>query len=131
MSNKPVFSHSIPFMPVRDLKETIAYYRDVLGFSDEWFWYDTDAGIRRDELGLLFRRAPEYVNKINSEKEHFEICWFVCNVDVVYEEYKSKGINIVSDLEEKPWKMKEFTIQDPNGYHIRIGEGIDEENDNK
>ena len=130
MDRKPVFSHAVPFMPVRDLKETIAYYRDQLGFSNEWFWYDTDAGIKRDELGLLFRYAPDYIAGINSENEHFEICWFVCNVDEVYEEYKKKGVNIVSQLEPKPWGMKEFTIQDPNGYHIRIGEGIDDAKEN-
>ena len=30
-------------MPVHDLKETISYYRNQLGFSDEWFLEDTDA----------------------------------------------------------------------------------------
>ena len=117
------FSHSVPFLPVRDLKETINYYRDQLGFSNEWFWEDTDAGIRRDELGLLFMKDAEFVSRINHNNRHFEVCWFVSNVEKVYEEYKSKGVNIVSDLESKPWNIKEFTVEEINGYWLRIGEG--------
>jgi len=118
-------------MPVRDLKETIAFYRDKLGFSNEWFWYDTDAGIRRDDLGLLFRHSPNYVENLNKQNEHFEICWFVCNVDQVYSEYKAKGVRIISELEPKPWGMREFTIEDPNGYYIRIGEGLEHAKENE
>jgi catechol 2,3-dioxygenase-like lactoylglutathione lyase family enzyme len=118
------FSHAVPFVPVRDLKETINYYRDQLGFNEEWFWEDTDAGIRRNDLRLLFMHDPEFVSRINSNGRHFEICWFVNNVEEVYDEYKKKDIRIVSPLESKPWQMKEFTIEEINGYWIRIGTGI-------
>jgi len=117
------FSHGVPFMPVHDLKETISYYRDQLGFSDEWFWEDTDAGIRRNDLRLLFMHDPEFVSSINHNGRHFEICWFVRDVDDIYEEYKKKNVNIVSQLELKPWGIKEFTVEEINGYWIRIREG--------
>ena len=119
------FSHAVPFIPVRDLKETINYYRDKLGFSNEWFWEDTDAGIRRNNLRLLFTQGPDFLTSINSGGRHLEICWFVSNVEEVYEEYKQKGVNIVSTLESKPWKVKEFTIEEINGYWLRIGEGFE------
>ena len=121
MSSK--FSHAVPFMPVRNLKETINYYRDQLGFSDEWFWEDTDAGIRRNDLRLLFMHDPEFVSRINENGRHFEICWFVRNVDEVYKEYQLKEVNIVSKLEVKPWNVKEFTLEEINGYWIRVGQG--------
>ena len=119
------FSHAVPFIPVRDLKETIGYYRDQLGFSNEWFWEDTDAGILRNDLRLLFMQDAEFVSRINSNNRHFEICWFVSNVEEVYEEFKQKGVKIVSELEFKPWKIKEFTVEEINGYWLRIGEGIE------
>jgi hypothetical protein len=43
----------------------------------------------------------------------------------VYEEFKQKGVKIVSELEFKPWKIKEFTVEEINGYWLRIGEGIE------
>ena len=67
------FSHAVPFLPVRDLKETINYYRDVLGFYEEWFWEDTDGGIRRDDLRLLFIDYAAFVNRINRNGQNFDI----------------------------------------------------------
>lgn len=118
------FYHSVPFMPVRNLQETVAFYRDQLGFSKEWFWGEQDAGIRRDHMHLLFNYAPDYVSIVNTPEKHFEIMWFVDNVDDIYEEFKQKDVNIVSHLEEKAWGVREFTVEDVNGYYLRIAEGI-------
>jgi hypothetical protein len=42
-----------PHLPVRDLRATLDYYRDTLGFYDEWTLGEKDEGIRRDEMRLL------------------------------------------------------------------------------
>jgi len=119
------FSHAVPFLPVKDLKETIQYYKEQLGFYAEWFWEDSDAGIRRDDLRLLFNRNPEHLSHINSNSQALEICWFVTNVDEIYEEYKSKEIKIIKELWDAPWGIREFSILEINGYVIRIGEEIE------
>ena len=112
----------VPFLPVKDLKETINFYKEYLGFSNEWFWEETDAGISRDELRLLFNRNPTHAERINSPNQSLEVCWFVDNVDEFYKEYKEKGVQIVSELKNEPWGIREFTIKDINGYWIRVGE---------
>lgn len=124
MSEK-FFDHTVPFQPVRDLKETIDYYRDVLGFSDEWFWENTDAGIARDDIQLLFSQKPTFVEAIRAAggERGFEIMWFVENVDEIYEEYKAKGVAIASDLVDESWGVREFAFRDINGYYIRVAEG--------
>ncbi|HYV95338.1 MAG TPA: VOC family protein [Chitinophagales bacterium] len=113
------FSHAVPFLPVKDLKETIQYYKEQLGFYEEWFWEDSDAGIRRDDLRLLFNRNPEHLSQINSSSQTLEICWFVTNVNEIYEEYKGKEIKIIKELWDAPWGMREFSILEINGYVIR------------
>lgn len=117
------FSHTIPFLPVKDLQETIAYYRYVLGFSQEWFWGDppTDAGISRDDMKLLFGKNPEMVKHLKG----FEIMMFVEGIDTIYEEHKIKGVTLISDIENKPWGVREYTVEEINGYHLRIAEGIE------
>ena len=121
MKQKKIYK-VVPFLPVKDLKETIKFYKDYLGFSNEWFWEDTDAGISRDELRLLFNRNPMHVDKINSSSQSLEVCWFVDNVDEFYKEYKEKNVHIISELKNQPWGIREFTIKDINGYWIRVGE---------
>lgn len=119
------FSHIVPFLPVRDLKKTIEYYRDVLGFSKEWYWENTDAGIQRDGMRLLFTNQPAHAALINSAGWHLEICWFVSGVDELYEEYKKKGVKIVDELQDAPWGTRGFTIEEINGYCLRIAQGIE------
>ena len=33
-------NQSQPILAVRDVKETIAFYQDILGFENPWFWGD-------------------------------------------------------------------------------------------
>ena len=43
------FIKSAPHLPVKNLRSTIEYYRDKLGFTEEWTFGDKDGGIRRDK----------------------------------------------------------------------------------
>lgn len=124
-----IFDHTVPFLPVRDLRETVAYYRDTLGFSNEWFWEESDAGIERDEMHLLFNQNAEFAERINTGERGFEVMWFVQNVEDIYAEFQGKGVTIASALVEEPWGVKEFAFKDINGYYIRVAEGIEEEED--
>lgn len=114
------FSHTVPSLPVNNLRETIAYYRYVLGFSKEWFWGNppTDAGISRDNMKLLFGKNPDMVKHMQG----FEVMMFVEGIDAIYREHCFKGVTIVSEIEDKPWGVREYTIRDINGYHLRIAE---------
>ena len=118
------FHRVSPFIPVKNLMQTLDYYRDRFGFYDEWTWGDIDGGIRRDDMRLLFTEEPGYVSAINNENTHFVLIWFVDNVDDIYKEFKERNIKIENDIESKPWGIREFSIQDLNGYLIRISEGI-------
>ncbi len=37
---------------------------------------------------------------------------------------KEKGARVTSDLETKPWGMREFTVEDLNGNQLRMGMGM-------
>jgi hypothetical protein len=39
------FIKSAPHLTVKDLKQTIIYYRDTLGFMDEWIFGEKDGGV--------------------------------------------------------------------------------------
>jgi len=116
------FSHSVPFLPVKDLKGAITYYTQQLGFSGEWLWEDTDGGCRRDGVSILFNHDPVFAERIQG----LEIVVFVANVNEVYEEYRMKPeINIVTPLQDRPWGMRDFTVQEINGYLLRISTALE------
>jgi hypothetical protein len=51
------FIRSGPHLPVNNLSATLKYYRDVLGFYEEWTEGDKDEGIRRMSYDFFLRRT--------------------------------------------------------------------------
>lgn len=118
------FRRSGPHLPVRNLRQTLDYYRNVLGFYDEWTEGEIDGGIRRDEMRLLFAQNPEHAAAINTPQHRLPLMWFVENVEGVYSEFQSKNIPIAGELRTHPYGLREFAFIDINGYYIRVAEPI-------
>jgi hypothetical protein len=116
------FIRNSPHLPVKNLKQTIEYYRDTLGFNDEWTSGEKDGGISRNEMRIIFGEDPEFVNDINNDKHRLPLLWFVENINEVYTEYLEKKICIADKLRLHPYGLREFAFVDINGYYIRIAE---------
>ena len=99
------------------------YYRDVLGFYEEWTFGDKDGGIRRDDMRLLFAEDKVFTETINNETHRLPLLWFVDNIDEIYSEFREKGIELADDLRTHPYGLREFAYIDINGYYIRVAEG--------
>lgn len=112
------FARSIPQLGVKDVAEAQAYYRDVLGFKIDWIWGENDYGaVSRDEMAVYLTRwdcpiSPSW-NVVN-----------VREVDGLCAEWKSRGANILSEPEDKPWGLREFTLQDLNGHCFRLSKPV-------
>lgn len=113
-------------LPVRNLRETLDYYRDQLGFYEEWTFGPVDGSLRRDEMRLLFGEDAAYVDTFNNDKNCLNLIWFVEDIEAIYTEYQERGIKIISPLKSYDYGMREFAFFDINGYYIRVSEGIEE-----
>lgn len=122
------FIRSNPHLPVRNLRQTLDYYRDTLGFTDEWTWTNaegkvSDGGIRRDEMRLLFGEDADFVDVIESyRRSRLPLMWFVEDIDQVYLEFWDRGIKFADELRTHPYGLREFAFVDINGYYIRVAE---------
>jgi hypothetical protein len=119
------FIRNTPHLPVRNLKQTIEYYRDKLGFNDEWTTGEKDGGISRNEMRLLFEEDPDFVNDINNDKHRLPLMWFVESINEVYTEFLEKQITIADKLRLHPHGLREFAFIDINGYYVRIAEAAE------
>jgi catechol 2,3-dioxygenase-like lactoylglutathione lyase family enzyme len=120
------FTRSNPHLPVKDLKQTLEFYRNKLGFSNEWTYGDKDGGIQRDDMHLLFAEDPDFASAINNGEHRLPLMWFVENIEEVLKEFKERNIEIVDNLELHPYGLKEFAFMDINGYYIRVAEQEEE-----
>jgi uncharacterized glyoxalase superfamily protein PhnB len=119
------FIRSNPHLPVRDLHQTLQYYREKLGFQEEWTFGDKDGGISRDDMRLLFAEDPDYVARLNDQGHRLPLVWFVDNIEAVYEEFRERGIKPAAPLQIQPYGLREFAFIDINGYYVRVAEGAE------
>jgi uncharacterized glyoxalase superfamily protein PhnB len=125
---KPIkFYKTTPFLPVKNLRQTLDYYRETLGFYEEWTWGAIDGGIRRDDMRMIFCEDTDYVQILNTDTHWFVLIWFVDNADAIYNELIQKNIPIAAPIKNEPWGIREFAFRDINGYYIRVSEGINKE----
>ena len=112
MNQKPprtTFAAPTPELPVEDVLRAQQHYHDALGFEIGWSDPDGDiAAVSRDSIAIFFRRR----------QRPFEpaVHWiFAADIDATYEELRSRGARIVEPLEQKPWGLRQFTVEDIDG----------------
>lgn len=99
----------VPELPVEDVERAQEYYHDVLGFEIGWIYPGKEIGaVSRGDVVIFFRKT----------KAPFApaVHWvFAYDVDESYSELKASGAKIVEPLEQKPWGLRQFTIDDLDG----------------
>lgn len=114
---------------VKDVVRAAEYYRDRLGFSYERFWgHPPDFVIlRRDGLSLMLHQPRPGLAIVPHWKVSpgmWNVYFWVDDVDELYADYTSKGATIDYGLGNKPYGIREFGIQDLDGYDIGFGQPI-------
>ncbi len=46
------------------------------------------------------------------------------DIDALFRSVKRKGAKVVSPIQDMPYGMREFTIRDPDGYEVGVGQEI-------
>lgn len=116
-----VFSHSSPIFPVENPLETAEYYRDTLGFNINFKWEDPPSYVvinRDDAVGIhLVKKEGDF----HPSSSHPSLFVFVHDVDSVYDEYVKSGANIIREIGDRDYGMRDFDVKDPNGFILVIG----------
>lgn len=105
-----------------DVLKTAEYYRDVPGFKiDDMISGPDWTMLWADQCQMYLSLDPSGASVARGQQ--VAIC--TPAVDDVYESHKANGAKIVSDFEDKPRGLREYTVEDPGGYHLRFGSHIE------
>ena len=95
-------------------KKAQQYYRAVLGCKIEWTHPGKLIGaVSNGQTAIFFRKRTESFEPT--------VHWIYAeDVDATYGLLVKAGADIVSDIENKPWGLRQFTIKDLDGnvFHI-------------
>lgn len=116
--------HIAPQFFTTDLRATLAYYRDTLGFSclGTWGTPPVYAIVARDEHRIHFRvAAPPTPNPDKYVEELLDAYLFVQDADALHAEYASRGVEFTRALGNTPWGLREFVLKDCDGRLLAFG----------
>ncbi len=99
-------SQPTPELPVPSVRTAQEYYRDMLGF--EIAWYNQEGKIGAVALGdcaIFFREVEGDIPG--------SAFWVFCeDLDEAHADFVRRGADIIENPEDKPWGLRQFTIQD-------------------
>ena len=117
-----LFSHAATVWPVKDMAASLAFYRDQLGFQVNFTWEDpiTYAVLKRGEIAIHLTIRDD----MPADYKPLAVLYvFVHNVDALWQELSAKEVKVVSPIGDRDYGMRDFDVEDPNGYRIVFGKG--------
>jgi len=116
---------AFPGFTVNDLERSLAWYRDVLGFTVKERW-EQDGKVMGVEVvagSVTFFLSQDDWKKGRDRKkgEGFSIyCTTAQNVDDLAAVIKGRGGAIAREPQDQPWGARDFAVTDPDGFRITI-----------
>jgi predicted enzyme related to lactoylglutathione lyase len=110
-----------PMLAAADMEETLAFYREVLGFTATMQSPEYSI-VERDGQTIHFMKAASE-EVMRCVRGHTEIYIEVSGIDSLWEHVKAyKNRYKIRDLFDRDYGMTEFHIEDPNGCLVFVGE---------
>jgi uncharacterized glyoxalase superfamily protein PhnB len=121
-SGMPVLKSIAPVLLVRDVKASATFFEQKLGFHIEFLhglppFY---GAVSRDgvQLHLRFVHQPPFAK--NAVEEESVICAMIAvsNVQGLFKEFTTRGVEFAQPLTKQPWGGTEFHVRDLDGNVI-------------
>jgi hypothetical protein len=123
MSAQPKITGTRYVLAVKDLVKSGEYYQSKLGFKSVWCeggWHL----LYREKFIVMLGECPDDRSAFETVNHSYFAYIDLENVDMLYDEYRSRGVEILSKIEDRPWGQREFSIRTIDGHRIMFGEEI-------
>ena len=117
-----------PVLVSADIQRTVKYYVEVLGFwsARHYDRVETFAALYRDAIEFVIVQAKH--GQVESNARRFGAGYdayinpaTVSGVDLIYDEYRTRGVKILQAPRLTDYGSYEFVIEDIDGRQIGIG----------
>jgi len=125
MSN---LTYVAPFFIVAHIKPSVAFYVDKLGFQLLYMLPEEDpffAMVYRDKVHIMLKAIAPDVQPVPNRTRHEWARWdayiSTMDLDVLYEEYRAKGVIFHQPLRVNDDNLLGFELADADGYILPVG----------
>jgi catechol 2,3-dioxygenase-like lactoylglutathione lyase family enzyme len=124
--------HLSPILWTKDLAATTRFYESILGFKSRSN-FPNFVALTKEDTEIMFvvpRPEPDDRDKPDAAKDVFatptltgSLYFFTDEVDTLWEEVRHKA-RVKSELADREYLMRDFSILDNNGYELVFGVDI-------
>ena len=79
-------------------------------------------GTQSGEVRIFLGECPDEKPASEIGNHSYAAYFQVSGIVDLFQDYKDKGIEVTSELETKPWGMREFAIRTPDGHRFMFGQ---------
>ena len=112
---------------VSDLARSRRFYGEILGFKTvqtESSGYTRlesgNATIALNDVQRIPKSHPSRQDPGERVGKGIEIGLLVEDIEIVYQQVQSAGVDIAEKLKSRPWGARDFCLHDPDGNYLRI-----------
>jgi uncharacterized glyoxalase superfamily protein PhnB len=113
-----------PFLEARDVAATVELYCRWLGFERVGSAEEEANGVfavRGGGVHIAFVQAPVAGDALGTGVRFY---FDVDDVEGHHARAREGGATVVDELADKPYRMREYTLRDPNGYRLTFAQPI-------
>ncbi|HEV2990805.1 MAG TPA: VOC family protein [Candidatus Angelobacter sp.] len=101
---------------VSDINAAIEFYTKKLGFKLAFTWGDppTFAGVN---LG----RMQMFLQKGTPDPKGCSVYFLVGDADQLYEFHRSNGVEVVHEIGDREYGIRDYVVRDLHGYYLSFG----------
>nr|WP_295379837.1 VOC family protein [Pseudoxanthomonas sp.] len=116
----------IPQLRTTDLRASLRFYVDILGFQVAFHYADFYVGIRAGAQVFHLKQVDEPDPSIAWVEDggHFHLYLETGDVAAFVAGLKARGVPLVKDVHETPWNTREAILQDDQGHTLYLGEPL-------
>ena len=112
-------------LAVQKLKTSTDYYMNVLGFERDPIDVEGWSFLTKDRCRLMLGECPD-ATPARELGDHSYFAYIqVSAAASLYEDVRSRGAEILQELTDKPWGMREFVVRTVDGHRIVFGQDIE------
>lgn len=110
-----------PVLAVGDVAAAVEFYVNKLGFKRGFTSEDppTFAGVNLGNVQLFFEKGSP-----TPSSEATTVYFMVGDADQLYAFHSANAVEIVQEIGDRPYGIRDYIVRDPHGYHLAFGQHL-------
>ena len=121
-------TYIFPFFIVTNLKTSVSFYVDKLGFETRYIGPDDNpywAIVGRDNISIMLKEIAPDIKPVPNHTRHEWARWdayiSTTEPDTLFEKYRSNGVAFSKPIHNNSDDLRGFEIEDADGYVLFFG----------